>query len=103
MLPSHGYGGNHERDEGGGRGGVEGDGPLLINAVLVVAERYSALKKARFGSETSSEALSGMSVLVCLGAGMERGLEERLVGIVKAGVPEVALAPASKNLWGAGE
>lgn len=44
------------------------DGPLILNGLLVVAERYSALKRARFGSETSSEALRGMRVLLRLQA-----------------------------------
>lgn len=44
---------------------TQGDGPLVLNALLVAAERYSALKRARFGSETSAEALRGMRVLLC--------------------------------------
>lgn len=46
---------------------MEWDGPLVLNALLVVAERFSALKTAKFGSETSAAALSGMRVLLCLG------------------------------------
>lgn len=50
-------------DEGGE---IERDGPLVLNALLVVAERYSALKKGRFGSEISAAALRGMNVLLCM-------------------------------------
>lgn len=52
---------------------MEADGPLVLNALLVVAERYSALKRARFGSETTSEALRGMRVLLRLPAGCAGG------------------------------
>lgn len=37
-----------------------------MNAILVAVERFSALKKARFGSETSAAALRGMRLLLCL-------------------------------------
>lgn len=61
--------------------GMEWDGPLVLNALLVVAERYSALKRARFGSETSSEALRGMRVLLCFLTGDRGGVPgSRLVG-----------------------
>lgn len=46
--------------------GTEWDGPLVLNALLVVTERYSSLKRARFGSETSAESVRGMRILVCL-------------------------------------
>ena len=38
----------------------------MMNALLVLVERYSALKRARFGSETSAAALQGMRVLLRL-------------------------------------
>lgn len=62
---------------------MEWDGPLVLNALLVVAERYSALKRARFGSETSPEALRGMRVLLRLPADIV-GLQ--LVGQGEGGV-----------------
>lgn len=65
--------------------GMEWDGPLLLNALLVVAERYSALKRARFGSETSAEALRGMRVLLCFARGP--GGEEKGSADVGQGVP----------------
>lgn len=54
--------------------GTEWDGPLILNALLVVAERYSALKRARFGSETSAVAVRGMCILMALAAGVLEGL-----------------------------
>lgn len=53
---------------------MEWDGSLVLNALLVVAERYSALKRARFGSETSPEALRGMHVLLRLPADVVGGV-----------------------------
>lgn len=64
-----------------------GDGPLILNAILVVVERYSALKRARFGSETSAAALRGMCVLLCLSDGSEEQAEER-AGAIQSGVPQ---------------
>lgn len=58
------------------------DGPLVLNALLVVVERYSALKRARFGSDTSAEALRGMCVLLCLA-----GVNEDWDKVVEEGVP----------------
>lgn len=46
---------------------MEFDGSLVLNAILVVAERFSALKRARFGSETDAAAVRGMRVVLCLG------------------------------------
>eukprot|EP00903_Cladosiphon_okamuranus_P018207 g16748.t1 len=67
--------------------GMGSDGPLILNGLLVVAERYSALKRARFGSETSSEALRGMRVLLRLQADAVGGVPESpLVGAAKDGV-----------------
>ena len=64
-----------------------GDGPLVLNAILVVVERYSALKRARFGSETSAAALRGMCVLLCLADGPEEEAEE-WGGTIRSGVPK---------------
>lgn len=64
-----------------------GDGPLILNAILVVVERYSALKRGRFGSETSAAALRGMCVLLCLADGSEEDAEER-DGTIQSGVPQ---------------
>lgn len=63
-----------------------GDGPLILNAILVVVERYSALKRARFGSETSAAALRGMCVLLCLADGSEEDAERD--GTIRSGVPQ---------------
>ncbi|CAM9296426.1 unnamed protein product [Ectocarpus sp. 12 AP-2014] len=60
------------------------DGPLVLNALLVVVERYSALKRARFGSDTSAEALRGMCVLLCLAGAAE---EKDWNKTVEEGVP----------------
>lgn len=61
--------------------GMKWDGPLVLNGLLVAAERYSALKRARFGSETSPEALRGMRMLLRLPADVARGAPgPRLVG-----------------------
>lgn len=68
---------------------MECDGPLVLNALLVVAERYSALKRARFGSETSAAALRGMCVLLCLGAGVATTTGESGM-VVAQGVPGTA-------------
>lgn len=64
-----------------------GDGPLILNAILVVVERFSALKRARFGSETSAAALRGMCVLLCLSGGSEEEAEDR-TGAIQSGVPQ---------------
>ncbi|CAN0024648.1 unnamed protein product, partial [Ectocarpus fasciculatus] len=58
------------------------DGPLVLNALLVVVERYSALKRARFGSDTSAEAVRGMCVLLCLA-----GVAEDWEKVIEEGVP----------------
>ncbi|CAN0248244.1 unnamed protein product, partial [Ectocarpus sp. 8 AP-2014] len=63
---------------------MDRDGPLVLNALLVVVERYSALKRARFGSDTSVEALRGMCVLLCLAGAAE---EKDWDIIVEEGVP----------------
>ncbi|CAM9157891.1 unnamed protein product [Choristocarpus tenellus] len=42
------------------------NGPLVLNAVVSILERYSALKRGYFGSETSSMAVAGMRVLLFL-------------------------------------
>lgn len=67
--------------------GMGGDGPLILNAILVVVERYSALKRARFGSETSAAALRGMCVLLCLADGADEEADER-AGTIQSGVPK---------------
>lgn len=63
---------------------MDRDGPLVLNALLVVVERYSALKRARFGSDTSAEALRSMCVLLCLAGAAE---EKDWGKIVEEGVP----------------
>lgn len=63
---------------------MDRDGPLVLNALLVVVERYSALKRARFGSDTNAEALRGMCVLLCLAGAAE---EEDWDKAVEEGVP----------------
>ncbi|CAB1121170.1 FK/GFPP [Ectocarpus sp. CCAP 1310/34] len=64
---------------------MDRDGPLVLNALLVVAERYSALKRARFGSDTSAEALRGMCVLLCVEGVSEE--KKNWDEIVEDGVP----------------
>lgn len=64
--------------------GTEWDGPLILNALLVLAERHSALKRAQFGSETSAAALQGMRVLLCHGAqGVPMGIEKLVASQAK--------------------
>lgn len=85
--------------------GTEWDGPLVLNALLVVAERYSALKRARFGSETSASALQGMCVLLHV-AHQGEGAEGNWRAAVEQGVPgargsaqQGAVTNAGRHVW----
>lgn len=77
-------------------GGKEWDGPLLMNATLVAVERFSALKKARFGSETSAAAVRGMRLLLCLAG--ETDIDGGVIGeLWRKRVPETVMSDEGKT------
>lgn len=77
-------------------GGKEWDGPLLMNAILVAVERFSALKKARFGSETSAAAIRGMRLLLCLAG--ETDIDGGVIGeLWRKRVPESVISNEGKT------